>query len=356
MIKYFKKLLFASLSLIFIIPLGCMEVQQQLNPINQELLDAAKNGDVKTVEAALVAGADVNYVDNNGDTALIWAALRNHIAIVTVLLDAGAGAHVNHIDRIGNTALMYAAQNGNIPMAGLLLEHGADVNVNHDYINRWTALDWAITDNKPESAIFFIEHGAKLSHDPESIHSLRRFLNNIIANAFIVEAIFGNIYLVSQLLEQEPGELTHATDKTGKTALHWAAARGNDALVQLLLDHDADIDARDTNGNTPLHLAARNGNLSMVKLLIARGANATIVNRDGQTPLALAYRYHRPTIVALLEREPGRAVFRKLTRAGQAGVFEWQHPEGAILPPEIADIVAQFALAPGHIPPAGSPS
>jgi ankyrin repeat protein len=128
-------------------------------------------------------------------------------------------------------------------------------------------------------------------------------------------------------------------------------------VVRLLLDHGFILHTQDANGNTPLHLAARNGNLSTVKLLIARGTRLTLVNRDGQTPLTLAYRYHRPDIVALLEREADIAVFGRLSRAGRAGGFTWQPtPTGEFLPPDAARQIAQYALAPGYIPPTGSPS
>ncbi len=130
-----------------------------------------------------------------------------------------------------------------------------------------------------------------------------------------------------------------------------------DDVVKLLLDHGANINLQNAEGNTPLHLAARNGKLSTVQLLMARGANPALANANGDVPITLAYRYYHPDVAAFLEREAGRVVFGRISRAGRVGEFAWQ-PAGQQqpLPPEIADIIAQFALAPGHIPPSESSS
>ena len=42
---------------------------------------------------------------------------------------------------------------------------------------------------------------------------------------------------------------------SGKTALHLSALNNHVDVVQLLLDHDADVAAADDAGNTPLHYA-----------------------------------------------------------------------------------------------------
>ncbi len=49
-----------------------------------------KNGDLDGVVSALDAGADINIQNNDGLTALIWAARNGHIEIVESLLRANA--------------------------------------------------------------------------------------------------------------------------------------------------------------------------------------------------------------------------------------------------------------------------
>lgn len=98
---------------------------------------------------------------------------------------------------------------------------------------------------------------------------------------------------------------THAPidDGNGETPLHVAAASAESpAVVELLLDEEANIDARDTNGKTPLHDAVLyNENLEVIGFLLDRGANIHARDARGHTPLHLAAGWSRtPEVVALL--------------------------------------------------------
>lgn len=57
---------------------------------NKALLSAAEEGDVESLKAALAAGADVNVVNEDGDTALAVAARRRNVSCVEILKAAGA--------------------------------------------------------------------------------------------------------------------------------------------------------------------------------------------------------------------------------------------------------------------------
>ena len=60
---------------------------------------------------------------------------------------------------------------------------------------------------------------------------------------------------------------------------------GHKAIVELLLDHKANLQAMDANGYSPLHLAAQKGFKTVVELLIAHGAEVNAKTRSGSTPL-----------------------------------------------------------------------
>ena len=72
----------------------------------QALHDAASNGDVAKVKTLLAQGADVNYQNQYGRTALMKTALKGHVAVVKLLL--AQGADVNLKNKKGKTALSVA--------------------------------------------------------------------------------------------------------------------------------------------------------------------------------------------------------------------------------------------------------
>jgi ankyrin repeat protein len=80
-------------------------------------------------------------------------------------------------------------------------------------------------------------------------------------------------------------------NRPGWTALHYAAAAGSNAIVQLLLDKSAYIDAESPNKTTPIMMAAYRGHILTVKLLLDEGADATLKNELGMTAIDLAARF-----------------------------------------------------------------
>ena len=83
-------------------------------------------------------------------------------------------------------------------------------------------------------------------------------------------------------------------NKTGWTPLHYAATSGQLAIISLLLENSAYIDAESPNGSTPLMMAAMYGTPAAVKLLLQEGADAQLKNQQGLTALQFAQRGNRP--------------------------------------------------------------
>ncbi len=95
------------------------------------LQSAAQAGDLQQVQDLLAAGASVNGVDAEGNTALHLAAFNGHEEVVKALLAAGADANAQ--DAQGWTPIFKAAYNheldcGFAPVVQSLVEAGADVN------------------------------------------------------------------------------------------------------------------------------------------------------------------------------------------------------------------------------------
>ena len=76
---------------------------------------------------------------------------------------------------------------------------------------------------------------------------------------------------------------THHTARTqfGRTPAHWAAMKGNEACLHLLLEAGADMNAKERGplGFTPAHVAAENGQEACLRLLLENGADINAKDR-----------------------------------------------------------------------------
>ena len=89
--------------------------------------------------------------------------------------------------------------------------------------------------------------------------------------------------------------------KDGWSPLHYAATGGSAAIVKLLLDKGAVLEARSPNGSTPLMMAARYGNEEAVDALLAAGADRTAKNDLGMDASAFAGSAGREKLAARLK-------------------------------------------------------
>lgn len=90
----------------------------------------------------------------------------------------------------------------------------------------------------------------------------------------------GNSNKVSELLTASPC-LVKESDEDGLTLLHWAADRGDVAMIEMLATKHADLDAVDHSGQTALHYACSCGHDECVKVLEGLGASTVIRDNDG---------------------------------------------------------------------------
>lgn len=95
-------------------------------------------------------------------------------------------------------------------------------------------------------------------------------------------------------------------DVNGRTALHWAAWRGDTSTVNMLVQHNADVDKTDHEGFTPLSRAAQAGHLDTVSLLLHANASIAIETNWGYQPIHLASR----------NKLNGHKIVKKLLKAG----------------------------------------
>lgn len=96
------------------------------------------------------------------------------------------------------------------------------------------------------------------------------------------------------------------------TALYYAVYRGYDAVVELLLQHNANIEIPDKYGYTPLLVATCNNRTIAIELLIKAGANIHTQSCKGETCLYIAAaRKNANLIYQLLRRGADASVALK---------------------------------------------
>lgn len=90
-------------------------------------------------------------------------------------------------------------------------------------------------------------------------------------------------------------------NRPGWSALHFAAASGDDDIAKALLARGAAIDALAPNDQTPLMVAAREGQQSVALVLLRAGANARLKSGEGLTASQIAVRADKPRVATAID-------------------------------------------------------
>lgn len=128
--------------------------------------------------------------------------------------------------------------------------------------------------------------------------------------AFFVALRTHNLRRIRELIEKNPALLEERTEwavasdgyfwPLNATALHWAAATGDLALLTFLLDAGAERNPTDRGGETPLHMAVQMGESGVVGRLLGGGADVHAAKANGMTPLHIAALTAKASLVEML--------------------------------------------------------
>ena len=307
--------------------LGCLQAGADVHarggnrdtPLHQLVSDVQNDGYpfARVIAAFAEAGADVNARDRGGGTPLHIAAgswRDGETALATALL--AAGAEVNARDSGGATPLHRAAGGGRtLAMISLLVDAGADLR-SADNGGR-TALHMALRSDRPAIAAKLIELGADTSVRDDSGHvanpvDCARFNTatffHLAPAEVVASCIQGGVDVSPR--PQEDGRLSARLKP-----LHFAAMWARDpAVVPLLVQAGADVNARDGSRRTPLHRAAeKSSNPAMITALIDAGADVHAWTDD---IVSYHYSWHGTPLHAAAGSNGNPAVTARLLEAG----------------------------------------
>lgn len=221
--------------------------------LNASLFDAVRQDNRKAAKTALVAGADVNAMNNLGFTPLQYAELTNDLKMGKILIAHGADPNKGRDSLTGINALSAAAMNGRTDFALLLLNHGANVNA-RDRMGG-TALGQAIDGRYIQTSLILIQHGA-------DINAKDHFGETVLMEATKLNHAHTVLFLLKQ------GADANAADLDGTTALMIAAEKGYNRIVKILLDHGADVKIRNTDEDTAADIARTQNHLKTVNIIL----------------------------------------------------------------------------------------
>jgi uncharacterized protein len=198
--------------------------KKEVQNMDRQLIEYAEQGNTEQVKRLLQSGANINATNEEGRTAVLAATYHNQVETVEILIQAGADINIRDHNR--NNVFLYAGAEGLRDILKLAIDAGADVTITNRYGG----------------------------------------------TALIPAADRGHVEIVRELLTRTDVDIDHINN------LNWTAlleaiilgdgGENHQQIVQLLLDHGADVHLADGEGVTPLQHAQERGYLEIERILL----------------------------------------------------------------------------------------
>jgi uncharacterized protein len=279
---------------------------------------AARQGELETVKALLAAGADLNARSSGNETTpLLIATLNGHFDVAKHLLDAGADP--SYAQDNGVTALyavvnvqwalksfypqpraQYQQRTSYLELMTALLDRGADPQARTTR-KVWTtnfSVDWSGVDDVGATPFWRAAYAADVDAmrllvsrgaDPNipttrTINKRREDGSRHVDKSGLPPVPIDGPGIPPLLAAAGPG---YGFSSAGN--VHRVVPAGMLPAVKYLLEElHMDVNVRDHDGNTALHNAASRGDNKMIQYLIEKGADPHAVNRFGYTTVDMA--------------------------------------------------------------------
>lgn len=245
---------------------------------------SAREGDIESARVMLDAGVDINYGDVDNTSALVVSIMNKQYSFAKFLLERGAG--VNVVGGYGRTALYAIVDIRNEDWSALPARKSEDLlpslEIVKELLARGANVNLALTASLPGRSGM---DSGDTTLDAGTTPLMRA-------------ARAGDATALRLLLEK--GADPKLTTKDGNTALMFAAGVGyrdkntrgseSEALeaLKVCIEGGLDLQQANTRGETALHGAATRGADTIVQFLVDRGAGLNAKTKQGLTPLDIA--------------------------------------------------------------------
>ncbi|KAL4917268.1 ankyrin repeat-containing domain protein [Aspergillus aurantiobrunneus] len=237
------------------------------------LANAVKHGDISIIKRLLALGCplDESFPDCGQCSPLLHASYYEQWTVVEWLLDYDRGVWGTgcKVIAFGDNPISLAAKDSQlIPILERLLDH---------FWTMWP--QWLLQEVSP-----IID-----AISAKNIGGLQIILK-FIANKASEKEVIGSFPSLASILNAPRTYM----------ALHEATRQGDKTSIQMLIDHDAAIDARDVNGNTALYYAVKAGEYAALEFLLDHGATITTPSFGYPSLLHLAAKHNDVDLLKLI--------------------------------------------------------
>lgn len=216
-------------------------------------------------------GADIGTTDDDGNTLLRNAIIRNNREMIDFYIDEGVNP-LQALFHLVNEPAATTTESSKKRLRTILQKYPEFIN-ERDHIDDGegeTALIKAVSVNNNITTRMLLEAGSNVDYRDEGNWTALWYARGAE---------------VAQLLVRHGADV-NATDEIGETPLMRAVRTNNLPVARILLEHDADVNAHNRYGGTALMGAVRNKN--MVELLLSAGADINAKTLNNQTAFTLA--------------------------------------------------------------------
>jgi ankyrin repeat protein len=192
----------------------------------------------------------LHLASENGHKEVVQELLHTNKSLTSDLLDLK--------DDEGRTALHIACAKGSDEIVKMLLSNGAIINF--ESANKDTPLMEAMWNSNESIVALLLDHGASPRTRSENYSALTAVCYCPKTDQIVKYLLYSDLDINDK-------------DPDGWPPIHtacWKKSEANLAVVKLLLDRNADLEAQNSSGKTPIHFALEMGDQGITRLLLGK--------------------------------------------------------------------------------------